>query len=280
MKIYINGNFFDEDEAKISVFDHGLLLGNSVFETLRTYNGKAFKVIDHVKRLFDSADIIGMRVTNTKNEVINAVYDTLEKNRGEASEFRIRVTMTRGSGPMKLTLFARCNLIISVEELKPLNPDFFEKGIYVVSYKMERYLPSAKSGNMLQNINAKQFADSKGANEALLVDKMGLVREGTISNYFILDGETLITPKNNILKGITREVVISLVPKGIKFEERDLTLEEIYKSREVFITNTTSEILPVVKLNGIIIGNGKPGRITIMIKELFDKYARKQVNED
>lgn len=268
MYITINGKVYPEEDAKISVRDHGVLLGDGLFETLRTYNGKLFKFDEHYKRLKHSARQICLHVPVDKKTLRKQAEFLIKKN--NLKEARMRITITRGIGHSGLSISCKNqSVIIFAEELNEFN---FDKGVKIVSINLERALPSLKSLSYLPSVMAKEEAKKRQAFEAILVDKNGFVREGSFSNVFIVKNNTLLTPKENILKGITRKIVIDTAKKNkITVMETDFKKKEMINADEIFITFSTSGIVPVTNVNNI---KKSIGKITIKLIELYKKNAR------
>lgn len=288
MHIFINNKFYPEKDAKISVFDHGLLYGDGVFETLRTYNGRVFKIDEHIERLFHSAKQINLEIPYKKSELKNAINSAIRKNK--VREAYIRVTVTRGTGDIGYASKCIPNLIIIAKKFIPYPKKIYEKGVSVITYNAERFLPKAKSTNCLHLVMAKNEATKKNSFEAILVDNAGFVTEGTVSNVFFVKylkkkismkkffshdknyrDCRIYTPKGNILCGITREVVIEIASRFIDVEEANIKKGHIPSFDECFLTNTTAEIVPVVKIDDKKIGNGFPGEITKKLMKEFQK---------
>ncbi|PTD94410.1 branched-chain amino acid aminotransferase [archaeon SCG-AAA382B04] len=277
-EIYINGDFKKEENAKISVYDHGLLYGDGVFEGIRAYEGKIFKLKQHIDRLFDSAKSIDLKLSLSKEEVIEAIKKTLRKN--NLQNAYIRPIITRGKGDLGLDP-NQCdepNFIIIVQEWDSLYGDLSNKGLEAVTVGIRRNSPAAlppniKSLNYLNNILGKIEANYKGGDEAIFLDKDGKVSEGSGDNIFLIkDGLIKTPPTVNNLKGITRKTAIKMArEQGIKVKEKDIGITELYTADEVFVTGTAAEIAPIVKIDGRKIGSGEPGQKT---KELMEEFKR------
>jgi len=270
LKIYINGKFYPESRAKVSVFDHGYLYGDGVFETLRSEGGEVFKLDEHLNRLFNSAQTIKLRVPLTKEEIKEAVKETLKKNRLKSAY--IRVSLSRGRGELGLSpkSCSSPNLVIIAKGPKGYPLKLYQKGVEVITVSTRRsdpamLFPNIKCANFLWGILAKIEAEQRDAFEAILLNSKGEVTEGTVSNIFIVKESILITPPTyvGILEGITRNCVIELAKKiGIEVKEEIITCYDLYTADESFLTNTSLGIMPVVKVDGRVIGKGKPGKIT------------------
>jgi branched-chain amino acid aminotransferase len=275
--IYLDGKFVDESEAKISVFDHGLLYGDGVFEGIRSYNGRIFKLDEHIERLYNSAKAILLEIPMTKEELKKIIIETVRRNNLKNSY--IRVVVTRGVGDLGLDP-RKCKkptVFVITSKIQLYPESIYEKGIDVVTVATRRNLseslnPAIKSLNYLNNILAKIEANNAGASEALILNQFGYVSECTGENIFILKGNFLITPHINAgaLEGITRKVVMEIGENiGLKVKEENITRYDIYTSDECFLTGTAAEIVPVVVVDNRIIGDGKPGKITLRIRKEF-----------
>jgi branched-chain amino acid aminotransferase len=274
--IYINGNFVPADQATVSVFDHGFLYGDGVFEGIRAYNGRVFRLKEHVKRLYDSAQAIMLCIPLTQEEMSQAILETLKKN--NLKDAYIRPIVTRGPGDLGLDP-NKCHgstVIIMATEWGAMYGNLYEIGLTAVTVAVRRNSPdslppNAKSLNYLNNIMAKIEANIKGGNEAIILDPQGKLSEGSGDNIFLIKDGRIYTPYTlNNLKGITREAVMEIAKaKGHEVIERDLGLFDLYTADEVFVTGTAAEVAPITKVDGRIIGDGKPGSIT---KELMSAF--------
>ncbi len=281
MKIYINGKFYSKNDAKISVFDHGLLYGDGVFEGIRLYNSCIFKLTEHIDRLYESAKTIRLEIPMTKKKMIEAVAETVRRN--PMSNGYIRLIVTRGAGALGLNPF-NCNrpqVIIIASTIRLYPEQIYKKGLEIITIPTHRNIPEAvnprlKSLNYLNNVLAKIEAINSGYNEALMLNSEGFVAECTGENIFIVKKSVLKTPsiEMGILEGITRNTVIDIARgKGYPVEETVLTRHDLYNADECFITGTAAEVVPVIKVDGRIIGNGKPGKITLEIIKIFRKIT-------
>jgi branched-chain amino acid aminotransferase len=281
--VYINGEFVPEEEAKVSVFDHGFLYGDGVFEGIRAYNGRVFKLKEHIDRLYDSAKVIDLRIPVSKNEFQEIILETLRRN--NLRDAYIRPIVTRGIGDLGLDP-RKCpnpNIIVITQEWGKLYGDLYEKGLKAVTVCIRRNAidalpPSIKSMNYLNNILAKIEANAKGGDEAIFLDSNGYLSEGSGDNIFIVkDGEIMTPPTLNNLRGITRAVTIELIQKeGIPFKEINLGLYDLYSADEVFVTGTAAEIAPITVIDGRAVGDGKPGKITKKLMEEFRKLTESE----
>ena len=277
MKIYIDGKYYDERTAKISVFDHGLLYGDGVFEGIRAYHGRVFKLKEHIDRLFYSAKAILLEIPMTHAEVMRATVETCRKNK--LRDGYIRLVVTRGIGSLGLNprSCARPSIIIIADKIQLYPPALYKRGMDIVTVATTRNLhsavnPAIKSLNYLNNILAKIEANNAGVEEAIMLNSEGYVAECTGDNIFLVKGDTLLTPplSAGALYGITRGTVMELAEaRGLKVSEPNLTRYDVFNADECFLTGTGAELIPVVKVDGRVIGSGKPGTIT---KKLVAAY--------
>jgi branched-chain amino acid aminotransferase len=282
LKVYISGTLYDKDDAKISVYDHGLLYGDGVFEGIRSYGGKVFRLQQHLDRLWNSAKAIWLEIPMTQEAMAQAIRDTLEVNGIE--DGYIRVVVTRGCGTLGLDP-NRCSnpeVIIITDRIALYPEEYYRDGLSIITVSTLRNHPAAlspriKSLNYLNNILAKIEGLQAGCIEALMLNHKGEVAECTGDNIFISRFGKLMTPPNEagILEGITREAVISLARQsGIEVLEVPLTKHDIYIADECFLTGTAAEIVPVVKVDSRKIGDGRPGPMTRDLMERFHRLTR------
>ncbi|MFH0839074.1 MAG: branched-chain-amino-acid transaminase [Candidatus Omnitrophota bacterium] len=281
-KVYIDGNLIDKDEAMVSVFDHGFLYGDGVFEGIRSYNGLVFKLQEHIDRLYESAHALMLSVPLTKEEMIRAVILTLKIN--GLKDAYIRLVITRGKGDLGLDprKCKRPTVVIITDKVALYPQEYYKNGLEIKTVPTLRNMPEAlnpqiKSLNYLNNILAKIEAINSNVEEALMLNSLGYVTEGTGDNVFIVKKGVLLTPPAyvGILKGITRGAVIEIAKKKkISVMEEVLTRHSIYNADEVFLTGTAAEIIPVVKVDARSIGNGKPGTITNFFMKEFRKLTK------
>lgn len=283
MKVYIDGVFYEKEDAKISVFDHGFLYGDGVFEGIRSYNRRVFKLREHIDRLYNSAKAIMLDIPYTKQEVENAIIETLRVN--NLSDAYIRVVVSRGVGDLGLDP-RKCkkpSLVVITDKIVLYPQEFYEKGLELITVSTRRNLPSAinpaiKSLNYLNNIFAKIEAIRAGCEEAIMLNKDGYVAECTGDNIFIIKNNVLITPPIYVgaLPGITRDVVIDIAKNKLKLlvKEEPFTVYHIYTADECFLTGTAAEVIPVVKVDSRIIKDGIPGDITKQIIKEFKELTR------
>jgi branched-chain amino acid aminotransferase len=282
MKIYIDGKLYEKEEAKVSVYDHGLLYGDGVFEGIRSYGGKVFRLKEHIDRLWESAKAIWLEIPITKAEMTKAVEDTLAVN--GIKDGYIRLVVTRGVGSLGLdpNKCARPSIIIIADSIALYPEELYKKGLDIITSSVPRVQaaalsPRIKSMNYLNNILAKIEAIRSGCIEAMMLNHKGEVAECTGDNIFLVKKGRLLTPspESDILEGITRNAVIELAHgMGIEVREVVLTRHDVYTADEFFLTGSAAEVIPVVKIDGRSIGDGKPGPITMKLKDAFYKLAR------
>lgn len=270
MKIYIDGNFYDEDNARISVLDHGFLYGDGVFEGIRAYNRRVFRLKEHIDRLYRSASAILLNIPLTPAQVTDAVLECCRRH--GAADCYIRLVVTRGVGTLGLNpkSCSRGSVIVIVGSIQLYPRELYEKGMEIVTVPTTRNLinavnPAIKSLNYLNNILAKIEANIAGVEEAIMLNADGYVAECTGDNIFTVHGNRLATPPlyAGALYGITRGVVIELARSaGVEVAETNLTRYDIFNADECFLTGTGAELIPVVKVDGRTIGTGKPGPTT------------------
>lgn len=270
MKIYIDGKFYNERDAKISVFDHGLLYGDGLFEGIRAYQGRIFKLKEHIDRLHCSARSILLRLPLTSRELTAAIIATCRQNR--LRDAYIRLVVTRGIGTLGLNpnRCKRPSVIIIAGKITLYPAAFYERGMEIITVPTTRNLhsalnPAIKSLNYLNNVLAKIEANNGGCEEAIMLNAEGFVAECTGDNLFIVKDGQLLTPplSAGALYGITRQVVMELAAEtGRKAIESNLTRYDLFNADECFLTGTAAELVPVVKIDGRVIGNGKPGWVT------------------
>ncbi len=280
-KVYINGKLYPKGEAKISVFDHGLLYGDGVFEGIRCYNGNVFKFSEHIDRLYDSARAISMEIQLTRDELKDAVINTLKANNLKNSY--IRLIVTRGVGKLGLNPFicAESQVIIITDFIQLYSKELYEKGLDAIIVPTIRnhsdaLNPNIKSLNYLNNILAKIECINAGATEGIMLNKDGYVAEGTGDNIFIVKDNGIVTPPTTagILIGITRNVVIELADEaGMTVKEEQLTRDDLYNADECFLTGTAAEIIPVVNLDGRKIASGRPGKVTLSLLKKYQELT-------
>lgn len=284
MEIYINGKYYSRAEAKISVFDHGLLYGDGVFEGIRVYNRRIFKLQEHLERLYESAKAIDLKIPIDRDQMEKDVLEVVRRN--QLSDAYIRLVVTRGVGTLGLDPY-KCRqpqVIVIVDKIALYPKEFYEKGMAVITVATQRNLPEAvnpriKSLNYLNNILAKIEAINAGVEEAIMLNSFGLVSECTGDNIFAVRKGVVVTPSISmgVLEGITRNVVVDLVrEKNISVKQVVMTRHDLFIADECFLTGTAAEIVPVIKVDGRLIGDGKPGPITRELSESYHRLTREE----
>jgi branched-chain amino acid aminotransferase len=277
MKIYIDGEFYEKSEAKISVFDHGLLYGDGIFEGIRFYNGRVFRLDEHIHRLFMSAKAILLEIGMTPAEVIEAVLETIRRN--GLTDGYVRLVVTRGEGSLGLNpyLCPKASVIVIASTIQLYAEEKYTNGLILATCSTRRPAPAAlspavKSLNYLNNVMAKVEAIAAGAEEGLMLNEQGYVAECTGDNIFVVTKGVIYTPPVSAgsLDGITREVMFEIAEElGLRLVEQDMTRYEIYTADECFLTGTAAEVIPAVIVDRRNIGDGKPGPITLRFIERF-----------
>ena len=286
MKIFIDGKFYSERDAKISVFDHGLLYGDGVFEGIRAYHGRVFKLKEHVERLFYSAKAILLDIPMSPEKISRAVIETCRANK--LRDAYIRLVVTRGIGTLGLNPRSCKNpsVVIIAGKIQVYPPELYAHGMEIVTVPTVRNLhsavnPAVKSLNYLNNILAKIEANNAGVEEAVMLNAEGFVAECTADNLFIVKNGELFTPplSAGALYGITRQTVIELARQGgLRVSEPNLTRYDLFNADECFLTGTGAEIMPVIEIDKRVIGTGKPGAITR--KLVADYHALTETSGD
>ncbi len=282
-KIYITGKLVPQEDAKISVYDHGLLYGDGVFEGIRSYGGKVFRLAEHLDRLWESAQSIWLKIPISKEQMAAAIHETLKVN--GIKDGYIRLLVTRGVGTLGIDP-NRCSepgIVIITDHIALYPAEVYEKGLEIVTASTIRNHPAAlspriKSLNYLNNILAKIEGLKAGCVEALMLNIKGEVAECTGDNIFLVKGGVLLTPPLDagILGGVTRGAVIELAAeRSIETRESPLTKHDVYIADECFLTGTAAEVVPVVKVDNRVIGSGTPGPVTRDLKERFHALARR-----
>jgi branched-chain amino acid aminotransferase len=282
MKIYIDGEFYEKEHAKVSVFDHGLLYGDGVFEGIRFYNGRVFRLEEHIDRLYDSARAICLSIPLDKAAMTEATLETIRQN-GLADGY-VRLVVTRGAGDLGLNpaLCPKATIIIIASKITLYPREMYENGLMVVTCATRRIphgalSPMVKSLNYLNNVMAKIEAANAGAGEGLMLNEQGYVAECTGDNVFIVKRGQIFTPpiSSGALAGVTRGVVFELAKEaGIPISEPDITRYDLFTADECFLTGTAAELIPVVTLDRRPIGDGKPGPVTRQLMTRFHELTQ------
>jgi branched-chain amino acid aminotransferase len=281
-KVYINGKLFDKNDAKISVYDHGLLYGDGVFEGIRVYSGKVFRLRQHIDRLYDSARSIHLEIPMSREQMTDAVLTTVKAN--NKKDGYIRLLVTRGAGTLGLDPRKTSDpqVVIIVDDITMYPPELYQNGLEIVTAATIRNHPAAlnpriKSLNYLNNVMAKIEGIRAGCLEALMLNHKGEIAECTGDNIFLVKRGILRTPPLDagILEGVTRNAIIELAEAAnIPVEQVALTRHDVFAADECFLTGTAAEVIPVVKCDDRMVGTGKPGPITCQLRERFHQLAR------
>jgi branched-chain amino acid aminotransferase len=282
MRIYVDGKFYSQGEAKVSVFDHGLLYGDGIFEGIRFYNGRVFRLEEHLERLWDSARSICLEIPMSVSEMTEALLQTIREN--DLRDGYIRQIVTRGVGNLGLNP-AQCktpSVIIIAAQIALYSEAVYRDGLTVVTCASRRTSPAAlnpavKSLNYLNNVMARIEANLANADEALMLNEQGHVAECTADNVFIIKHGQIFTPPiaAGALRGITRAVAFEIAAElGVRISEHDITRHDVFTADECFLTGTAAEVIPVVKADGRIIGSGKPGPISTRLISRFREIVR------
>ncbi len=281
MMVFVNGKFVPKEEAVVSVFDHGFLYGDGVFEGIRAYNGKVFRLDRHIQRLYESAKHILLTIPYSPEKMEQAVIGAVRENK--LRDAYIRVVVSRGSGDLGLDPrnCPESQVVIIADKISLYSREKYLQGLRVVTVPTRRNIcdaldPKIKSLNYLNNILVKIEANQAGVMEALMLDHNGFITEGSGDNVFIYHREKLKTPPGylGILEGVTREVVMEIARRDkIPVQEVPFTRHDVYVCDECFLTGTAAEIIPVVEVDGRVIGNGSPGPVTERLMKLFREIA-------
>jgi branched-chain amino acid aminotransferase len=282
LKVWIDGQFYDKENAKVSVYDHGLLYGDGVFEGIRAYSGKIFECAHHLRRLWDSARAIRLTIPYSIQEVEKAMYETMKLNHFE--DCYIRLVVTRGAGTLGLdpNRCPRASVIIITDLIRLYPQEIYDKGMSVITSSVMRNHPNAlspriKSLNYLNNILAKIEAIDAGVPEAIMLNPEGYVAECTADNIFTVRDGAVFTPpvSDGALEGVTRGVIMKLCQSSfIPIAEKRLERHDLYVADECFLTGTAAEVIPVTKIDGRVIGSGEAGPVTKKLLEAFHKFVR------
>jgi branched-chain amino acid aminotransferase len=282
LKVWIDGKLVDQNDAKISVYDHGLLYGDGVFEGIRVYAGRIFRVEAHIKRLYDSAKAIRLEIPLAQRDFLAAIEQTVKAN--NFTDCYIRAVVTRGVGFLGIDP-NKCkspSVFIIADSIQVYPKELYEKGMAVITSSIIRNHPAAlspriKSLNYLNNILARIEANDAGVAEAIMLNHLGNVAECTADNIFIVQGGRVLTPTivDGILEGVTRQTILDLCARlSIPCAEQSFQKHDLFVADECFVTGTGAEVAPVTKIDGRVIGNGQPGPITKRLIEAFHQYVR------
>ena len=279
--IYSNGEYVPQSQATTSLYDHGFLYGDGVFEGIRAYNGRVFKLDEHIDRLYDSATAIALKIPMSKEEMKEAILETLRKN--NLTDAYIRPIVSRGVGDLGLDP-RQCptpNIYIITQEWGAMYGDLYEVGLTAITVAIRRNAPDAlspniKSMNYLNNILAKIEANEKGGDEAIFLDNNGYISEGSGDNIFVIKNGKVVTPPTiNNLKGITRAAAIDILKEmEYSITEVNIGMFDLYTADEIFVTGTAAESAPITKVDGRMIGDGNPGPITKKMIEAFEHITQ------
>lgn len=269
---YIGGQFVPDNESTLSVKDLTVLRGYGVFDFLITYNRRPFHLKEHVRRLENSAKNIGLKLNHTRDEICRIVEETIGRNTHHR-ESNVRIVYTGGVSSDGVTPEGNGILIVMVTPKLELPEAWYTEGAKLVTAEIERFIPGAKSTNYLSAIWALGRAREMNAIESIYVDRNNRIMEGTTTNIFCYDGEKLVTPKSDILPGITRSVIMELIKDHYNLEIRDMDRSELDAMQEVFITASNKEVVPIIKVDDRIVKDGKPGPCTRNVMQLFRDYT-------
>ncbi|MDZ4675874.1 MAG: aminotransferase class IV [Oligoflexia bacterium] len=285
--VAVNGEIFKPEEAKISVFDRGFLYGDGVYEVARSYGRIFFGLEEHIDRLFNSAQQIGLDIGSSKSELIKEIYRIYKT--ADRDDCYMRIVVTRGEGPIGLdpAKASKPNIVIFVKDIPQVDPKLYETGMDIITASVLRNPkksldPNIKSGNYLNNVMAMGEASRQKAHDAVMVNRDGKVTEGTTWNIFMVKNGGLVTAPDeaDILQGITRRKLKSIAElAGIKWEERYFTSDELKKADEVFTTGSVKEVMPVKTIDGTLIGSGKVGPVTLKLAKLYKEHVKDYCKE-
>ncbi len=269
---YIDGQYVDEDKCVLSVKDIIVLRGFGVFDFLITYNKRPFYLKEHVQRLETSAQKIGLKIKHSNDEICSIVEETIRRN-AHHDESNIRIVYTGGISSDGVTPEGNGYLIVMVTPKHQLPDWWYSDGAKIVTAEIERFIPGAKSTNYLTAVWALERAHAMDAIESIYVDRNNRLLEGTTTNFFCFKENKLITPKLDILPGITRSVLVDLVKGHFDLDVREIQKDELPSMEEVFISASNKEIVPIIQVDDIVIGDGKPGQRTRKVMQLFKDYT-------
>ncbi len=264
---YVGGRWVHPHEAVISINDIAVLRGYSAFEALRTYDRRPFHLDEHLKRLYHSAELIELEIPWPTTFIADVIHETIGRN--SYRHAAIRLLVTGGESEDSITPTGQPTLVVMITPLGERDKQRFARGIKLITTRLRREAPEAKTTNYMAAVRALKEAARRDAADALFVNESGQVLEGTRSNFFIFRGDTLVTPREGVLYGITRNVVLQLARGRFTVEERPILLDELRLTEEAFTTSSSKEITPVVQVDDLLIGNGKPGPRTYELEQRF-----------
>jgi len=264
---YVDGEWVHPHQASISLNDIAVLRGYSAFEALRTYDRRPFHLADHLERLYRSAAMIDLEIPRTREDIAGVVREIIARNSYRHAS--VRMLVTGGESEDGVMAVGRPKLIVMISPLGERDMDRFARGYYLITTRLQREVPEAKTSNYTAAVRALKEAARRGADDALFVNEQGHVQEATRSNFFLFRGDTLVTPREEILLGITRNVVLDLARGRFPIEERPILLEELALAGEAFVTSSSKEIVPVVRIDEQVIGDGRPGPRTTELERRF-----------
>ncbi len=264
---YMDGAWVHPDKATISINDIGILRGYSAFEALRTYDRRPFHLEEHLERLARSAEMIDLELPRTSEEIADVVREIIKRN--PYRHAAVRMLVTGGDSEDGVMAVGRPKLIVMIGPLGERDMQRFAKGSFLITTRLQREVPEAKTSNYTSAIRALKEATRRGADDALFVNKLGHVQEATRSNFFLFRGDTLITPRKEVLIGITRNIVLDLARGRFSIEERPILLAELAQADEAFVTSSSKEITPVVRIDEQVIGSGQPGPRSTELEQRF-----------
>ena len=264
---YVDGQWVHPDQASISINDIAVLRGYSVFEALRTYDRRPFHLGEHLERLYRSAELIDLAVPYTREEIAGVIRAVVERNTYRHAA--VRMLLTGGESEDGVMAVGQPKLIVMIAQLGERDPERFARGYRLMTTRLQRETPEAKTSNYTAAIRALKEAARPGADDALFVNERGQVQEATRSNFFLFHGDTLVTPRDEVLIGITRTVVLELARGRFAIEERPILLSELALADEAFVTSSSKEITPVLQIDEQVIGNGQPGPRTTELEQRF-----------
>jgi branched-chain amino acid aminotransferase len=271
---YVGGNWVHPDEASIPLNDVAVLRGYSVFESLRTYDRRPFRLQEHLDRLYRSAALIDLEIPYSREEIAAAVQATVERNAYRHASLRILIT--GGSSEDGMLPSGPGLLAVLIAPLPERDLERFSAGLRLITTRLQREDPEAKTTNYIAAVRALKEAARRGADDALFVDAQGHVLEATRSNFFVFRGDTLVTPREGILPGVTRNVVLALARRRFPVEERPILLSELAQVEEAFLTASSREIMPVVQIDELLIGAGRAGPRTTELERLFIQLVEQE----